>query len=108
MAQPQLSPDMAQPAMNQFLAAAFGVQTNPFSVKDIFESRKEAVAWGLLERTLKLDDKQAHDLYSNNICISYILCSKGGMYVSVHSSSSIPGQGVCRHVCSKCVSPPAY
>ena len=43
MAQPQLSPDMAQPAMDQFLlmpAAAFGVQTNPFSVKDIFESRK--------------------------------------------------------------------
>ena len=62
MAQPQLSPDMAQPAMDQFLAAAFGVQTNPFSVKDIFESRKDAVAWGLLQRTLKLDDKQAHDL----------------------------------------------
>ena len=44
----QLSPDMPQPAMDQFLAAAFGVQTNPFSVKDIFESRKDAVAWGLL------------------------------------------------------------
>ena len=58
----QLSPDMPQPAMDQFLAAAFGVQTNPCSVKDIFESRKDAVAWGLLQRTLKLDDKQAHDL----------------------------------------------
>ena len=73
MAQPQLSPDMAQPAMNQFLAAAFGVQTNPFSVKDIFESREDAVAWGLLERTLKLDDKQAHDLYSNiqGVCVCF-------------------------------------
>ena len=62
MAQPQLSPDMAQPAMDQFLAAAFGIQASPFSVKDIFESRKDPVAWGLLQRTLKLDDKQAHDL----------------------------------------------
>ena len=40
----QLSPDMPQPAMDQFLAAAFGVQTNPFSVKDIFEGRKDDVA----------------------------------------------------------------
>ena len=55
----QLSPDMPQPAMDQFLAAAFGVQTNPFSVKDIFESRKDAVAWGLLQRTLKLDAPRA-------------------------------------------------
>lgn len=60
----QLSPDMEKPALDEFLTAAFGVQSNPFTVQEIFDGARamNETAWTMIQRLLQLNDLQSSRL----------------------------------------------
>ena len=61
---PQLSPKMEKPELDHYLRAAFGVQSSPFSVEQIFDASRpmNSTAWQLIAQVLKLDNVQSAQL----------------------------------------------
>ena len=48
-----LSPAMAKTELDTFLEETFGVQSNPFTVEEVFDASKEPTAWKLIQKVLK-------------------------------------------------------
>ena len=61
---PVLSPTMEKPQLDQYLRAAFGVDSGPFSAEQIFDASRpmNSTAWLLISQVLKLDDAQSAQL----------------------------------------------
>eukprot|EP00966_Prymnesium_polylepis_P078713 1824386-Prymnesium_polylepis.1 len=64
VAVPQLSPKMEKPQLDHYLRAAFGVQSNPFTVEEIFSGARpmNSTAWVMISRLLGLDEIQSAQL----------------------------------------------
>ena len=58
-ATPQLCRVMEKADLDSFLKEAFGIQSNDFQAKELFDMAKDATAWSAVQRSLALDDTKA-------------------------------------------------